>query len=115
MPGELLALLDSEDPVHRLAAVVAACPCRRGLPEFAALVEAVMSLRKDPDRAVREAAAHAMEEWGEMSDEGLPTSRRELTDDFALRRRKQRLPPMEQPLSTGGRGNAHRRGRERPR
>lgn len=78
----LRADLQSAEPATRAKAVRSVCPCRLGFEVFEQLLAMALALQKDPDPTVRAAALHVFEDGYQMCGEGLPTSRRMVTDEM---------------------------------
>src|SRR5688500_12745411 len=83
--------LRSDDAETRARAVRSLCPCRMGWTAFQECLVEVRRLQKDPSPPVRAAALHVLQDALEMDSSGLPTSRRETTNEMAARRRHMRF------------------------
>lgn len=106
----LRADLESGDEAVRARAVRSVCPCHAGWQPFEAHGDAVARLTKDESPLVRASALHVFEDAAEMESSGLPTHRREATNEM-LRTRRQ--PRFRQNADDEPRGGDARRDRQR--
>ncbi len=95
----LLLDLQSPDEAIRAKAVRAICPCRAGWQLFEQCVDILVKLKKDPSLTVRASVLHVFEDASEMDSSGYPTSRQQLTNDMARKKRLSRFPPDEEEIN----------------
>ncbi len=83
--------LHSPDEATRARAVRSVCPCHAGWGPFEAHLDAVARLTKDESPVVRASALHVFEDAVQVESGGLPTSRREVTNEMLRTRRHSRF------------------------
>jgi len=87
----VIADMESSDEMVRAKAVRSLCPCHGGWEPFERHLSRIKLLCKDPSPLVRRAALHLFEDADEMQSDGLPTHRREATNEMLRIRRASRF------------------------
>lgn len=83
--------LQSIDDEARASALRSLCPCRASWEAFEQLLPLVERLKKDPNPEVRSVAMHVLEDAYEMQCSGIPTHRREATNEMLRTKRASRF------------------------